>query len=85
MEWTLLKNGDLLSEVERAGFGVMLTSDSSIKYQQNLSSRSASIIVLRAPNNRLETHIAMLSEVREALAIIQPGQLVEVFHSDMKP
>ncbi len=62
----------------------MFTSDKSIKHQQNLSLHSISIIVLRAPNNVLETHVAMLDEVREILATIQPGQLIEVFHSDMK-
>ncbi len=85
MGWGLLKNGALLSEAEKDGFDVMLTSDSNIKHQQNLSFRSVSVVVLRAPNNKIETHIEMLDEVRATLAIIQPGQLLEVFHSEMKP
>ncbi|MGH9846817.1 MAG: hypothetical protein ACREEM_49600 [Blastocatellia bacterium] len=85
MGWGLLKNGLLLSEAETAGFKLMLTSDFNIKHQQNLSLRSISILVLRAPNNKIETHIEMLDDVRAALAIIQPGQLLEIFHSDLQP
>lgn len=85
MGWGLLKNSALLSEAEKAGFEVMLTSDSNIKHQQNLSLRSISVLVLRALNNKIETHISMLDDVRKTLATIQPGQLVEIFHPDMNP
>src|SRR5207237_762080 len=37
-----------------------------------------------APNNRLETHLTMISEVIQILAVIQPGQIIEVFHPEMK-
>ena len=35
--WATLKNGDLLNVAEETGFHVMVTSDKSIKYQQNLA------------------------------------------------
>jgi hypothetical protein len=35
--WHLFKNGDLLKAAEDAAFDVLVTSDKSIKYQQNLT------------------------------------------------
>jgi hypothetical protein len=37
--WATLKNGDLLTAAEDAGFQVLVTSDKSIRYQQNLEGR----------------------------------------------
>src|ERR1022692_4610976 len=34
--WATLKNGDLLTVAEEAGFEILVTSDKSIRYQQNL-------------------------------------------------
>ena len=62
-----------------------LTSDKGIKDQQKMKGRSIGVVIIRAPNNRLETHLAMISEVIQILAIIQPGQIIEVFHAEMKP
>jgi predicted nuclease of predicted toxin-antitoxin system len=41
-----LKNGELLSMAEQAGFEVMVTSDQNIRYQQNLSGRKLALVVL---------------------------------------
>jgi predicted nuclease of predicted toxin-antitoxin system len=47
MEWNpQLENGELLDVAEAAGFDVMVTSDQNIKYQQNLSGRKLSLVVL---------------------------------------
>ena len=32
-----------------------------------------------------KTHIEMIDEVNQVLLSIQPGQVIEVFHADMKP
>jgi uncharacterized protein YukE len=60
----------------------MLTADANIKSQQNLSDRNISIIVLRARNNRLATHVEMLDDVQNAISKAWKGNLVEVFHKD---
>ena len=46
MSWAELSNGQLLAAAEAAGFDLMITSDKNLKYQQNLSKRRISIIVL---------------------------------------
>ena len=44
--WDLISNGDLLSAAEAAGFDLMVTADQNIQYQQNLSGRRISLVVL---------------------------------------
>ena len=62
----------------------MLTADTNIKDQQNLSTRKISILILRAFNNRLTTHAEMIDDVHEALAKIEASEIVEVIHKDVK-
>jgi hypothetical protein len=85
MSWDELKNGALLTEGEKSGFSVLLTSDKGIKAQQTMKERSIAVVIIRAPNNRLETHVAMIPEMTQVLATVQPGEIIEVFHPDMKP
>jgi predicted nuclease of predicted toxin-antitoxin system len=81
--WADVVNGKLLTLAEASGFDVLLTADANIKSQQNLSRRTISILVLRAYNNRLKTHQEMLPDVNSALAVIRPGEIVEIFHKSL--
>jgi len=47
MGWSSLTNGELISAAEKNGFDAMITTDQSLKYQQNLSQRKLGIIVLK--------------------------------------
>ncbi|HEY8706855.1 MAG TPA: hypothetical protein VIM34_02545 [Burkholderiaceae bacterium] len=44
--WSALKNGELLQVAEGAGFEVLVTTDSNLKHQQNLTVRRIAIVVL---------------------------------------
>ena len=46
--WSTLENGDLLEAAGSAGFDVLLTTDSNLKYQQNLADRQIAVVVLSA-------------------------------------
>ena len=60
--WARLVNGDLLRAAEDAGFGVMVTADQSLEYQQNLKGRKLALVVLST------NHIGVLEK--------HPGKLV---------
>jgi len=45
-----LKNGELLETAEKLGFDILVTTDSNLKYQQNLVSRRIAIVVLSTPS-----------------------------------
>ncbi len=82
--WADVLNGELLTLAEENGFDVLLTADTNIKSQQNLSNRKVSILVLRAFNNRLATHAEVIEDIHESLEKIQSGEIVEILHEDVK-
>jgi hypothetical protein len=41
-----LANGDLLAAAEQAGFDILVTTDQSLRYQQNLAQRKIGVVVL---------------------------------------
>ncbi len=58
--WERLKNGDLLTAAEIAGFEILVTSDKNIRYQQNLTARKIAIIVLgKGQWPALRPHVSM--------------------------
>jgi hypothetical protein len=44
--WDTLKNGELLTVAEHAGFEVFLTTDKNIRYQQNMTGRTIAVVVI---------------------------------------
>jgi predicted nuclease of predicted toxin-antitoxin system len=68
-DWHRLKNGELLNAAEAAAFEVLVTSDKSIKYQQNLTGRKIALVVLsqgrwRLVRQRLEAIAAAVDGAR---------------------
>jgi len=74
--WDRLKNGDLLTAAEEAGFDLLLTTDKNIRYQQNLAGRKIAIVVLAQQQwPQLRNHV---HRVVEAVNAATPGSYVEV-------
>jgi hypothetical protein len=71
------KNGELLSLME-GQWDVLLTNDRNIKYQQNMSNRNVSILVLCAKSNRIKDLLPLMPACAQALLSILPGSVVEV-------
>ena len=74
--WHLFKNGDLLKAAEDASFDVLVTSDKSIKYQQNLTGRRLALVVLTQGRWRLVRQ--RLSAIAAAVEATTPGSYAEV-------
>jgi hypothetical protein len=74
--WNSLSNGELLAAAEAAEFDAMITADSNIRYQQNLTGRRIALIVLST--NHWPTVSANLAAVREAAATFTEGGYVTV-------
>src|SRR5579863_3500360 len=72
--WDTLRNGDLLTAAEEAGFDLFLTTDKNIRYQQNLARRKIAIIVLGQQQwPQLRAHIQRVIDAVNAAA---PGTYV---------
>jgi hypothetical protein len=71
--WSSLSNGQLLSAAERAGFDVLLTTDTNIRFQQNLIGRRIAIVAL-SPNR----WTLMLTRLPEIVAAVEAAKPAEV-------
>ena len=68
--WSKLKNGDLLSQAEAEGFDALITTDQNLRYQQNLSNRRISIVVLMTTNwPRIKNHIDLVVQTIDNLQV----------------
>ena len=68
--WSNLKNGDLLSRAEADGFDALITTDQNLRYQQNLSGRRISVVVLMTTNwPRIKNHIDLVVQVIDSLQV----------------
>jgi len=54
--WSKLSNGELLDAAEREGFALMVTTDSNLRYQQNLGDRRLAINAA-SPGSYVEVEI----------------------------
>ncbi|MFN0100453.1 MAG: hypothetical protein ACKV2U_00020 [Bryobacteraceae bacterium] len=64
-------NGNLLRVAEEAGFELLLTTDNSVAYQQNLKGRKIAIVVLR--RNRWRSVQRKIQEIVAAVDEATPG------------
>ncbi len=74
--WSDLRNGDLLTEAETEGYDLLITTDQSIRFQQNLSRKRLGILVLLSTSwPRIQPRIR---DVQNAVDRMQPGEYREV-------
>jgi len=71
------KNGELLSLME-GRWDVLLTNDRNIQYQQSMTGRNVSILILCAKSNRIKDLLPLMPACANALLSISPGRIVEV-------
>lgn len=72
--WTGLTNGELLRRMGTE-YHVLVTMDRGIEFQQNLATVSVSILLLRAPSNRMVHLLPLVPAILEALPALKPAQL----------
>jgi len=78
MGWSGKKNGELLKLMSQEGFTILLTTDQSLRYQQNLEQAGVAVVVLVARSNRLPDLVPLIPDVLSVLSTIAPGQVIEL-------
>ena len=74
--WQELNNGELLDQAETDGYELFLTSDQRIPFQQNLTRRNISVLILTTNSwPRLRQHLNDINQAVEAMAHNQLSQL----------
>lgn len=77
MGWSGTTNGNLLALAD-SKFDVSVTIDQSLPYQQDLTSRNISLLVLTAKTNQIEDLVPLIPAALLALESVQPGTVVRV-------
>jgi predicted nuclease of predicted toxin-antitoxin system len=75
--WSGKENGELLALAETE-FDVLVTLDTNLRYQQNLTGRRIAILVLLGRSNRLSELSRHFPACLEALETIKPGDIIHV-------
>ena len=74
--WSELRNSALLDRAEEEAFDVLVTTDQSLRHQQDLAGRKLSIVVLLSTSwPRIR---ARADEVAAAIDRVAPGTCIEV-------
>lgn len=74
MNWRGIRNGALL-DLMTGRFAVLIT-DKNLPFQQNLTGRQVSAIIL--PANDIPSVIELLPEIESALQTISPGEFIQL-------
>jgi hypothetical protein len=73
--WSTLSNGDLLAVAEQQ-FDLLITTDQSLRYQQNLTGRRLAIVVLPTTNwPEIKNHI---DDITWAISSVHQGDYFQV-------
>ena len=76
MGWRGIKNGALLDLMATGQFEVLITADKNLPLQQNLKKRLVSVIII--PANDVPTVVELRPRIEQALALITPGESIEL-------
>ncbi len=76
MGWDQIGNGELLTIAEVAGFEIVITADQNIRYQQNLSGRRLSLVVVST--NHWPTLRSSIGLIVKTLGLVTSGSYHEV-------
>ena len=72
-----LLNGELLAAMKSSEFDALVTFDQNLPYQQN-ADLPVAVVVLVAPNNRVETALKFAPLILNALVNLSAGQLLRI-------
>ena len=76
--WAGATNGVLLRAAREAGFGVLVTVDRRMEYQQNIPRSGLALVVLRARSTRVPDLLPLVPALLEALPGARAGEVTHV-------
>jgi predicted nuclease of predicted toxin-antitoxin system len=77
MHWEGTKNGSLLALAD-AEFDLLLTADRGYEYQQKLTGRNISIVILSGTSNTFEVLAPLIPRLRACLKELKPGEVIKL-------
>jgi len=77
MGWKGISNGDRLDKAAGADFDVVITKDTKIEYEQDLTALPVAVLIIQARANSFYDFRPLLPAILSALATIRPKTLVK--------
>ncbi|MDQ6435207.1 hypothetical protein RB623_14210 [Mesorhizobium sp. LHD-90] len=81
--WKQLSNGNLLNEIEKQGFEVLVTNDKRMQFQQNLRGKRIAIVVL--PTNTRIDVLKLVPMIADAIRAVSAGTFFHIGASSSTP
>ena len=78
MGWSGVKNGELLARAANAGFDALLTKDTKLEYEQNLTTLPIAIVILGADSNDIDDIRPVLPALLKVLNSLPPRAITHV-------
>lgn len=78
MGWAGVRNGALLAKAAENDFEAVISLDSGIEFEQNLSDLPCAVVILDAESNRLRHIRPLIPALLTALSSLRPRSLVHV-------
>lgn len=78
MGWGGLRNGELLARAAADAFDALISLDAGIQYQQNQLTLPCSVVIVKAPTNRLDDVRRVVPALLDALKHLKPKTLTTV-------
>ena len=74
MEWSGLKNGNLMKVAIEEKFDILLTIDKNIEYQQNIGKYQISVVVLDVEKSTISCLLELLPKFKTQITEFKFGQ-----------
>jgi hypothetical protein len=71
MQWSGIKNGQLLSLCVELGFDILLTIDKNLQYQQNLERYPLTIVIFNSRSSKVDDLLVFLPQFNNLLPTLQ--------------
>lgn len=76
--WSSKKNGELLAAMAENQFQYLITADQNLRFQQNLNKYDIKIVILIAENNRYETLLPYVEEIKTKIETAKDDNIIEL-------
>jgi predicted nuclease of predicted toxin-antitoxin system len=76
--WSGSPDRDILRLAAEHGFGVFITADRNLEYQQNLAHRPFGILVLVARSNTVRDLLPLVGEILASIPRLLPGTVARI-------
>lgn len=75
MNWSGLKNGNLLSEAVAEEFDILLTIDKNLEHQQNMDKYEIAVVVLDVEKSKIDYLLEILPKFKEEIDEFENGKV----------